>query len=283
MSAIPRALLVLTLALTTPALAQDAGDDWDLRRERDLTVADAIFDNGVGIGVRCQDGGFGVVIVGLPEASAGDRRTLSIGFGDREPYSQTWITSTNPRVAYAMRPAPFARRLREGGAMTLVVPDGAGPGRNLRYELDLPPSRAAIGSVMETCGVPAVDPRDALLSDGEADGSLPSDLTWARRPLPDFPSKAWSNRVGGGLAVISCLTQDDGRLDNCIVESEHPMGAGFGQEALRAVRRSRVRASAGDAGSIGRQYIIFSMSFATDGSAGSGSTRIPRSRERADN
>ena len=64
MSKLTRAAALLLL-LPFPALAQDAGDDWDLRRERDLTVADAIFDSGLGVGVRCQDGGFGVVIVGL--------------------------------------------------------------------------------------------------------------------------------------------------------------------------------------------------------------------------
>lgn len=272
-------LAALTIAL--PALAQDAGDDWDVRRERDLMIADAIYDSGLGLGVRCQDGGFGVVIVGLPPVDSGNRRTLNIGFGDRTPYAQTWITTSNPRVALAERPASFARRLREGGAMNVVVPDGAGPGRNLRYVVDLPPSRTAIDSVMAECGIPADDPRDALLSSADPT-RLPPGIAWDRAPRAEFPSKAWDNRIGGGMAVVSCVTQDDGDLDDCIVESEHPMGVGFGRAAVRAARRASVKRTDGVEGPIGRGYLIFAVSFGTvEDSPGTGATRLGDQRDRA--
>lgn len=275
------ALAALSLAL--PALAQDAGDDWDVRRERDLMVADAIFDSGIGLGVRCQDGGFGVIIVGLPPMTSGIRRTLGVSFGDRDPSPQTWITTSNPRVALAERPAHFARRLREGGAMNLVVPDGAGPGRNLRYVVDLPPSRTAIDSVMAECRIPVDDPRDALLSGADAT-SLPPGIAWDRPPRAEFPSKAWDNRFASGMAVVSCVTQDDGELDDCIAESEHPMGVGFGRAAVRGARRASVKRSDGSEGPIGRGYIIFAVTFGTiEDAPGTGATRLSDQRDRAGN
>lgn len=271
-------LAVLSLAL--PALAQDAGDDWDLRRDRDLVVADAIFDSGLGVGVRCQDGGFGVVISGLPPAQ-GAFRTLSVSFDDAPPQPMRWIITGSPTAVLAELPAPFARVLRGGGRMNLVVPNGAGEGRNLRYALDLPASRTAIDTVMRECGKPLEDARDALMADG--DGELSGELIWTRPPNPEFPSKAWDNRVGGGLAFVSCLTTDEGELEACEIESEHPMGAGFGRAGVRAMRRARVGLAEGSQGRVGSRMIVYSVRFGTFDVPGTGATRLADQRDRAGN
>lgn len=265
-------------ALALPALAQDAGDDWDIRRDRDLVAAEAIFDSGLGVGVRCQDGGLGVIIVGLPPAR-GVYRTLNISFGEAAPRPMRWINTGSPTAALAELPTPFARALREGGRMNLVTPDGAGEGRNLRYALDLPPSPAAIDMVMRECGKPSVDPRDALLAD--ADGELSAELVWARPPQPEFPSKAWDNRVGAGLAYVSCLTTDEGELEACEVESEHPMGVGFGRAGVRAMRRARVETADGSQGRVGGRMITYSVRFGTFDVPGTGATRLSDQRDRA--
>lgn len=269
------ALAVLSLAL--PALAQD-GDDWEVRRDRDLTVADVIFDSGLGLGVRCQDGAFGVVISGLPPAQ-GTARTLNISFDAAAPRPMTWINTGSPTSVLAELPAPFARALREGGRLNLVVPGGAGEGRNLRYALDLPPSPAAIDTVMRECGKPPVDPRDALLAD--ADGELSAELTWARAPRPEFPSRAWDNRIGGGLAFVSCLTTDEGELEDCVIESEHPMGAGFGRAGVLAMRRARVEVAEGSQGRVGGRMIVYGVRFGTYNAPGTGATRLGDQRDRA--
>lgn len=279
MSKFTRAAALLLL-LPFPALAQDAGDDWDLRRERDLTVADAIFDSGLGVGVRCQDGGFGVVIVGLPPSDNRESRILNLSFGDAPPAPTYWIPSGSGNAALAELPAPLARRMRAGGRMNLVVPDGAGPGRNLRYALDLPRSASAIDTVMQACGKPADDPRDARL----ADADLSAELVWTRQPRPEFPSKAWDNRVGGGMAFISCLTTDEGAFEACEIESEHPMGAGFGRAGVRAMRRARVGLADPQAGgALGGQMVIYVVRFGTFDEPGTGATRLSDQRRRAGN
>lgn len=269
---------LLPLSLALPALAQDAGDDWDLRRDRDLTTAEVIFDSGLGVGVRCQDGGFGVIIAGLPPAR-GTYRTLNISFDEAAPQPMRWINTISSTAALAELPAPFARALREGGRMNLVTPDGADEGRNLRYALDLPPSPAAIDSVMRECGKPSVDPRDALLA--ETDGDLSAELVWARPPQPEFPSKAWDNRIGAGLAFVSCLTTDRGELEACEIESEHPMGAGFGRAGVRAMRRARVEVADGSQGRVGGRMIVYSVRFGTFDVPGTGATRLSDQRDRA--
>lgn len=49
-----------------------------------------------------------------------------------------------------------------------------------------------------------------------------------------------SRGIESGRVGISCTVQQDGSLSNCSVTSEDPAGAGFGQAALAAARRSRV-------------------------------------------
>lgn len=275
-SRVAAALAALSLAL--PALAQDVSDDWEVRRDRDLMVADVIFDSGLALGVRCQDGGLGVVVAGLPPAR-GAFRTLAVSFDDAAPQPMRWIVTGSPTAALAELPAPLARALRQGGRMNLVVPDGAGEGRSLRYALDLPASPTAIEAVMRECGKPLEDPRDALLSDGDGDQS--GDLVWSRAPDPEFPSKAWDNRVGGGLAFVSCLTTDEGELEACEVESEHPMGAGFGRAGVRAMRRARVSLAEGTHGRVGGRMIVYSVRFGTFDAPGTGATRLAEQRDRA--
>ena len=45
---------------------------------------------------------------------------------------------------------------------------------------------------------------------------------------------------GEGLVRVECVAQDDGRLTDCKVLSEQPVGQGFGEAALRAVRQTRL-------------------------------------------
>lgn len=233
-----RGVLASAILITTPALAQDvpSNPDWDLIRDpqNKLTIAVIAFDSGLGIAVRCHNRAYQALIAGLPPVE-GERRTLRIVFGDKEEAVSSWNVALQNDTAVSDFPAPFARELRNGGRVQIIVPDGGGPGRNLRHVLQLPASTAAIDETLTACGRPLVDPRDAELEEIGPTG-LPFNLEWKRVPRPDYPGGRTYTR---GQAVLTCVGEQDGRLRDCEIESEHPMGGGFGEAALRSTRAAR--------------------------------------------
>lgn len=237
------------------ALAQDVTDDWEVIRqpEQKTVMAFVPMDSGLTIGFRCVDGVYGAVIAGLPAVSRNDRtRVLKIAHGDEEPHDTVWNVTTDATVAVADYPAPFARGLRDGGPISIVIPDGAGPGRNLRHNLVLPASTAAIDETLTACSRPVTDPRDALLPQIE-EGGLPHGLTWARQPRPTYPRTNYSE----GSAVLSCLLRPDGGLEQCVVESEFPVDGGFGRSALRATEDARLNSPEETQGQYAPRMVAF--------------------------
>lgn len=92
---------ILALAVALPAVAQDAARDWDLHRNTrtDAIMAYTVYDNGLGIAVRCVDGGYEAFLSGLPAAGAGETRTLDVPSPTtnlrRSP--GTWASTTRSR------------------------------------------------------------------------------------------------------------------------------------------------------------------------------------------
>ncbi|MFN3560082.1 MAG: TonB family protein [Brevundimonas sp.] len=64
--------------------------------------------------------------------------------------------------------------------------------------------------------------------------------TWARQVTGDYPERAIARGITSGRVTLQCTVRPDGSLANCSVVNEDPAGAGFGQAALAAARRSRV-------------------------------------------
>ncbi|MDQ8030323.1 MAG: hypothetical protein REJ23_16485 [Brevundimonas sp.] len=255
--------ILAIMAMGVPALAQDNARDWDIHRNdrQKLLLAFSELDNGLTLAVRCADGNLEALLTGLPEPEARrETRTLHVAFGEDEFDHQTWNVAMNPAIGLSERPAPFARKLREGGRLQIRVPGGAEGGRDLRYDLTLPASSAAIDEVLTTCRKPLVDPRDALLSDLPEDG-LPFGVTWRHAPRPQFPV----TRYARGFAVTSCLTAEDGRLRDCVVESEHPGDGGFGEAALRGIRQAMVDQTPSQDGVFRPVMVQFRSSFVMDG------------------
>ena len=171
-------------------------------------------------------------------------------------------------VAISDRPSPLARDIREGGKMQIIVPGGAEGGRNLRYVLDLPASSTAIDEALQACDRPLVDPRDAEL-DALEDNGLPMNIEWARAPQPSYPEGRTYTR---GFATVTCLTRPDGRVRDCVVETEHPIDGGFGEAAIDATRRARLQSK--DGGEVPLGMIQFRTNFLMDSSPSTGS-RLP--------
>ncbi|WP_332639459.1 hypothetical protein [Brevundimonas sp.] len=253
---------LLACAVALPALAQNASADWDLAQDqrKNLLVAYARFDNGVSIGTRCADGGFEAVISGLPPAGRASTRPLRIAFGDDDLSDSRWGVATDDTIAISELPAPFARELRAGGRLRILVPNGAPDGRNLLYDLTLPASSSSIDQTLTACGRPLVDPRDAELEALEEDG-VPRNLAWAVRPRPNFPS----TRYARGFAVATCVSNPDGSLRDCTIESEHPRDGRFGQAALAAVRRARLQNLADPGAPLPVTRVLYKTHFLMEG------------------
>ncbi len=229
---------LIALAGAGSALAQDATADWEMVRRPDQKSVMAFMpmDSGLTVAFRCVDGVYGAVIAGLPPASRGARtRVLRIGIGDDEPHETVWNVTTDLTVAVADYPAPLAREVREGGRVSILIPNGAGDGRNLRHDLELPASPTAIDETLTACDRPTIDPRDELLPEIEEDG-LPRGVTWAREPRPRYPRTNYAE----GSAILSCVVQPDGGLEQCVVESEFPVDGAFGRAALAAINNARI-------------------------------------------
>jgi len=256
-------IIALAGAVALPALAQDTSQDWDMLRDprNRLLMAYTEFDNGIGIATRCADGGFEAILTGLPPAGEATRRPLRIAFGDEALSESLWNVAVNDTVAVSDLPAPFARNLREGGRLRVMVPGGAADGRNLLYDLQLPASSTSIDETLATCGRPLTDPRDAEL-EALPEGGLPASLAWSRQLRPNFPSPI---RYGRGFAVATCVTNGDGSLRDCTIETEHPRDGGFGQAVLNAARRARLSNIADPGLPVPTLRVLFRTTFGLDG------------------
>ncbi len=218
------------------------------------------YDNGLAIMVRCNRRAYEAVIIGLP-AAEGLTRLLRIAIGDEPVGDQSWNVALDNTLAVSDFPAPFARELRAGGQMRIVIPGGGGNGRNLRYDLTLPASSAAIDETLTACERPLVDPRDAeIRSIGE--NGLPEGVNWVKRPRPSFPAEI---DAAQGFTVLTCLNNPDGTLRDCVVETEHPHGAGFGEAALRATRTARLGSTTTPDDPLPTRSLTFRVSFQFEG------------------
>ncbi|MGH7021160.1 MAG: energy transducer TonB [Brevundimonas sp.] len=70
--------------------------------------------------------------------------------------------------------------------------------------------------------------------------SVITNPSWARQPRGEYPSRAEQRGIESGTVVLNCAVQANGQATDCRVESEDPTGAGFGQEAIRAMRSARL-------------------------------------------
>ena len=262
----------LLLGAALPAMAQDAAEpDWDISRDpaKKSVIAYIPLTTGLALAVRCVDGAFDAVIAGLPTYPQGrPTRPLHLAFGDDTMRETNWSVTTDRTVAISDYPAAFARSLRKGGPLKIMIPRGADDGRNLVHNLTLPPSSAAIAETMAACDRPLEDPRDALLPDIEA-GGLPAGITGARQPRPRYPN----TNNATGYAVLTCVAGADGALSQCEVESEQPAKSRFGEAALRATPNARIASATEPTGQITPRMIAFRVNFYMAGHQPAGTPR----------
>lgn len=258
------AAIVLS-AIALPAFAQDTAPDadWEVLRDsaKKSLIAYIPVTTGLVLAVRCVDGALDGVITGLPQFPAGRlTRPLGLAFGDERMHQTRWSVTTDRTVAISDYPAAFARSLKRGGPLRIMIPGGAEDGRNLRHDLVLPPSSAAIEETLTACNRPLEDPRDALLPDIEENG-LPTGFHWATPPRP----RALMNLTTQGYVVATCVAQADGSLNTCQIESEQPPKARLGEAVLRSTRDARIDTGGQPEGQITPRMVAFRVNFYRDG------------------
>ncbi len=274
---------VLVAALSgSTAAAQSGADDWDLTEnaERRLIAASATFSTGVTIVLRCANGQYDALIGGLPPVATGTScRTVSLQFGEGPASEGQWFVGTNPTAAISRLPARLARELRDGGMVKVRVADPAA-GSRVRYDLDLPASAVNIDRTLAACDRPTEDVRDALVEDLGENG-LPGGIEWARAPEPRYPSGRTFER---GLVTLSCLNTPNGRLQDCVVESEYPLAGGFARSALAGLERARIRVAGAPDAPVPARMILFNVNFRMESESEAAwrgpetGTRLPRNR-----
>ena len=236
-----RALASLIFAVTaSSANAQDVTDDWALTvdQSRDVMLASAAYSSGQTLAVRCQAGVLDVIVAGLP-AIDGRTRYVETTVGERPAERGPWASGGDGTTVLSVAPAPTARRLRAGGSLRLSAAAGAANDSPLQqYAFDLPGQSASLDRVLEACDTPTTDLRDDLPRWVPARGSAFN--YWQRMARPEYPAVADRAGIDSGYAVLSCVIQAGGRLHQCVVESESPRRAGFGQSAVRAMGAARV-------------------------------------------
>lgn len=234
--------------------------DWEMSRDgRGHSMAFIPTTTGLAIGIRCNSGNLSAIIGGLPPAPGEEKtRVINIGFDDHDPRPWRFNVTIDRSVAMADFPASLARALRTGGRTRIGIPGGAPGGRNLRHDLTLPGSSAAIDTIMRNCHRPLVDSRDDQLPD-IPEGGLPSDLVWAVRPQPSYPM---GSNYYEGFAVLTCLSAADGGLHHCIVESENPPDARFGRAAINGARSARLANAANSGTPVAPRIVAFRVNFA---------------------
>lgn len=220
--------------------------DWTVTRftEDPALIATIQFDNGLTLVARCMDNVYDVIISGLPPAGPRERtRQIGLMLGDdTSEDTTTWTVGANASAAFSRLPAMVARRLAEGGKLQIIVPGPSAGAPRTRYVMELDPSSRAIERTLTACGRPLVDLRRAE-RDGDGSDGLPANIRWARRPKIEFPDAVGGRSPRLGYVVLSCVVAPQGRLTDCVTESEQPPAYNLGSAVQRALPLARVRQS----------------------------------------
>lgn len=234
------------LILGAPGLAQDTAGDWELSEapSRNLTMATLEYEGAPAIAARCVDGEAELMIAGLSPVAEETRDVVLEVAGSS--VSAQWRTVSGS-IAAALIGGMTLRDLMAGGEVVVTVRDTQ-PAR--RFRLQAPPASRAVGRVLAACGYPLTSERDAerrLMRDEwrqrVAAGEVrPDGPSWVRRPTGRYPNVASDRGIRAGHAQISCYAQANGRLRDCVVEAEYPVGMGFGAEAVRGAQDGRLTA-----------------------------------------
>lgn len=232
---IASSLAALVLGAATLSAAQTPSWAPAPNPPRGMTAAVAEWPSGISMVARCAGAhGFDMVLT-LAQPINQPHVAVDMTSGE-EDSSERWVLSEDGAFVFARFPARLARALiQEGAPVFVVTPDG---GPRQRFELAAPERPEVLAGVMQAC--------DVELDAAPEPTAVP---TWVQRPTGEhlaahYPEDAM-HRGMGGEATIECIVRPDGRLGQCIVESESPEEAGFGEATLALARYFRMAREGG--------------------------------------
>lgn len=227
--------LILGLALASPALAQEASEDWDLTTnpEQQLTLATLDFGDNV-LALRCRAGALDLLLTGVP-VSTGETRKVRISAGAIAAEEQVWAAQPGQPVLGASEPARLARQLRAGGQLDLLLEPEDAADRPRRFRLTAPASVRVVNTVLTACGQPLDEPRDLL-----ARVTSGPDTIWVVQPRVDFPTHPGAEAAAPASVQVVCMIGERLVLQDCFPEAESAPGFGFGPNAAVGAARARL-------------------------------------------
>jgi len=219
----------------SPALAQQAAEDWDLttNAEQQLTLATLDFGANV-LALRCRAGELDMLLTGVP-VSTGATRKVRVSAGAIAAEDQIWMAQPGQPVLGADEPARLARLLRAGGDLDIRLDPEDSTDRSRRYRLTAPASIAAVNAVLTACDQPLEEPRDLLARVNSSPNTVWVDLGEVK-----FPDNMGAMNAAPAAVRVSCIIGDNWALRDCRADTETAPGHGFGASAVAGATRSRL-------------------------------------------
>ena len=127
-------------------------------------------------------------------------------------------------------------------ASLLVMAGAAWVLSTVRVRIDLPPMPEIPQSeTLSSYTVPPEAPSPAPAPYMSDKGRAITNPAWQKAPRPEFPRAALRAGEKSGVVKLECQTQADGGVRACRVVEETPAGLGFGEQAVKASLKARVR------------------------------------------
>ncbi len=223
------ALTLIAALAAGSVLAQDP-EAWTPQTVDDLTLAYAVFPEGIAVIARCQAGTPELLVQGLQIRTP----TIDVAarFGDGRVHWASWTPSENGRYLIAERPAQLMRGFVN--TRTAMLQFGEGDGA-VQFTVTPPADTSGMEGVLTACGQPLFHERD------EAEPlRLSQEDDFLREGRVIISPRAARDRVSG-WAYVTCMTAEGGRLTDCEAEAESPAGYGYGEASVRSLEESRIR------------------------------------------
>lgn len=222
------AIIAALAAGVTPSLS--TAQSWAVVDAPGRTQAATVqWPVGVGLLARCAPRRGLDILLTLVRPVAHPTVNITFGFDDDERSEQVWRLSQDGAVLFVRQPATFARSLFNAETFSLLVEPTSGPRQ--RYELESPDGMEILENILSACG----HSTEPLATD-----NMITDPDWVRLPTGEqfanfYPVRRGQPRVNGS-AIMQCRVAVNGTLDDCIIVSESPAGAGFGAATLGLAR-----------------------------------------------
>ena len=127
-------------------------------------------------------------------------------------------------------------------ASLLVMAGAAWVLSTVRVRIDLPPAAERTPSeTLSSYTVPPEEPIPAPAPYMNEVGEAVLNPVWLQAPQPEFPRAALRAGEESGVVRLECRTRADGGVQACRIAEEAPAGVGFGEQAVKATLKARVR------------------------------------------